>query len=209
MSETISILAKVNTNTTNKIFGKAIVKNLPPLFANKGFNNFVCEGKLKEIREKCWEFAKDETEKKSLVLCGKVGSGKTHLAIAVIRNAATYFDNETKKLSKGICEFVNANEFFTELNEKSTNYESKLDAIKKYLSNDILLLDDLGINNFTPAKQENLYLLINRAYLFQRRIIITTNFLMEDFDQFDKRIASRLSEMAHILVFDFPDYRKK
>lgn len=95
------------------------------------------------------------------------------------------------------------------LNDASQTGKSKLDLIKGWLAkNDVVCLDDLGTYNMTNAKVENLYAFINTAYLDQKRIIVTTNFTMKDFDQYDKRIASRFQEMAEIIAFQETDFRK-
>lgn len=100
-------------------------------------------------------------------------------------------------------------EFFQELNDCAVNRESKQAVINRYLfENDVVLLDDLGIFNWSNAKQENLYLFINRAYLDNRRIIITTNFTPEELQAKDERITSRLKEMAMFLQFNGDDFRK-
>jgi len=67
----------------------------------------------------------------------------------------------------------------------------------------------LGISNFSPARQENLFVFLNRAYNYNRSIIITTNFTLEDFEKIDSRISSRLCEMAFIIEFNFDDFRLK
>ncbi len=67
----------------------------------------------------------------------------------------------------------------------------------------------LGIKNLNETKRENLSLIIKRDYLDNKRIIITTNFIMEQLKQVDERIKSRVSEMSEILFFNGKDYRIK
>ena len=84
-----------------------------------------------------------------------------------------------------------------------------MNFVKDLLLCDMIIIDDLGIANYTPAKQENLYLLINRIYLEEKRMVFTTNFTMEQLEKLDPRITSRLAEMSKILLFTEQDYRKK
>lgn len=153
------------------------------------------------------DYALGKSEKECLVLCGNVGNGKTHLAISVLKNIKPVRFNIRQEPITPTGEYVTADEFFCELNDSLIYKRSKLEIIKKYLSNDYLVLDDLGIKNFTEAKKENLYVLVNRAYLDKKRIIITTNFSMSDIEKIDERIASRLTEMSLIIHFGFKDYR--
>jgi len=181
---------------------------LPKLFTEKGFNNFDCKNDfLKNTVEFCKLFYQSKTEKQSLVMCGNVGNGKTHLAIAILKNLIELPSN-MHGIRKQNALFIVADEFFMRLNDAAYEKKSKLDLIKGWLSNDVVCLDDLGTYNMTSAKIENLYTFINHAYLENKRIIITTNFAMKEFDQYDKRIGSRLSEMAHIIAFQEPDFRK-
>ncbi|MBS3945292.1 MAG: ATP-binding protein [Melioribacter sp.] len=181
---------------------------LPKLFADKGFNNFDCKNDfLKSTCNFCKLFYQGETEKQSLVLCGNVGNGKTHLAIAILKNLIELPSNLHGSRKQNAL-FLVADEFFMLLNDAAFEKKSKLDLIKNWLNNEVVCLDDLGTYNMTSAKIENLYTFINHAYLENKRIIITTNFAMKEFDQYDKRIGSRLSEMAHIIAFQEQDFRK-
>ena len=191
-----------NSNTIN---------DLPPNFIDKGFRNFECVGELETKKNHCIEFAKGQKDKKSLVLCGAVGNGKTHLAVAVAKNfREKKIHYEHQRNATPNIQFLNADEFFMSLNDRVSQGKGKLEYIKElYTKNDLLILDDLGISNFTPARQENLFVFLNRAYNFNRSIIITTNFTLEDFEKFDSRISSRLCEMAFIIEFNFDDFRLK
>lgn len=191
-----------------KTLSRSNLVGLPKLFEHKGFNNFIAESpKLQEIKDFCIKFYQGSNTKGSLVLCGSIGNGKTHLAISILKNLPEI--EGMVGLRKQNAQFLVADEFFMTLNDAAYNKQSKIDMIKKWLQNDMVCLDDLGTYNMTAAKIENLYLFINHAYLEMKRIIITTNFLMNDFDQYDKRIGSRLQEMATIVPFIEKDFRKR
>ncbi len=202
---------------------KAETTGVPVRFQGCGFKNFEQNKGNRELFQECFDFALGKTKKNSLVMFGRVGTGKTHLSIAVMKNLSpieretrlrTKFDGEVEeKYAKIITParsvFLPVDEFFQELNDAAVNRESKQKVIDRYLNDyDLVVLDDLGIFNWTNAKQENLYLFINRAYLDNKRIIITTNFTPEELEQKDERITSRLKEMALFLQFEGKDYRK-
>lgn len=208
-----------NQNTTMQ--HKAVIDNLPARFEDKGFSNYKITENNKETYEKCLAFYRGEAKKDGLVLLGKVGSGKTHLAVSVMKNLKPIkFQSQISKIGSAIqyrdgirsakSVFLTADEFFMELTDAQFVKKSKLDVMTNYLNSyDMVCLDDLGIKNFTPAKQENLYTFINRAYLDKKRIIITSNFLLEELAEKDERIPSRLNEMALILRFNDEDWRLK
>jgi len=185
------------------------VDGLPKMFQNKGFRNFDTTKGYKAFYDKCLNFAKRKTEKTSLVMFGKVGTGKSHLAVSILKNLPKKPTNHpVLKFQPARSVFITADEFFQELNDSMIYRKSKMEIILNYLNGyDCVCLDDLGIYNWTPAKQENLYLFVNRAYMDQRSIIITTNFTPEELQQKDERITSRLKEMALFMEFRGDDYR--
>jgi DNA replication protein DnaC len=188
--------------TNSKIY------DLPDQYFDKTFSNFNAYSEnLLNKKELCYKFALGETEKKSVVMTGTVGSGKTHLAVMIAKNLP--FINGTCGKRPQTVKFCVADELFSMFNDLVYEKKSKLMFIKEQLRSDILIIDDLGIANFSKAKQENLYLLINRAYLDQKKLIITTNFTLEQLSDYDERIISRLIEMAIILKFNEKDYRVK
>ena len=153
------------------------------------------------------DYFNGKIEKESLVICGGVGVGKTHLSVALLRcmKAVPIKDNQYRRPS-GM--FMVADEFFMILNDAAVERRSKLSIMQQWLNQyDLFCLDDLGTRNLTEAKLENLYTFINAAYLNQSKIIITTNLLMKDFSRYDDRIPSRLCEMAEIITISSTDYR--
>jgi DNA replication protein DnaC len=196
----------LNLNTISPI-----ISDLPSNFNGKVFKNFATNGELEKKKKHCIDFAKGLKDKNSLMLCGAVGNGKTHLAVAVARNFRknkTFFEHQ--KTIRPKIQFLNADEFFMTLNDKASQGKGKLEYIKElFTKNDLIILDDLGISNLTPAKQENLFVFLNRAYNYNRSIIITTNFTLEALENIDARISSRLNEMAFIIEFNFEDFRLK
>lgn len=214
------------TDKTRSEKTKPELVGIPPLFEDKGFMNFDDSKHYKAHKTSCIKFVfAERPEKQSLVLTGKVGTGKTHLAIAILKNLRPVqrrIRNSRIESVQGIVDeqyswrterarglFLVCDEFFQELNDCAVSKQSKLNVINKYLDiYDMVVLDDLNTFNWTNAKQENLYLFVNRAYLNKKRIIITTNFSMEELQQLDERITSRLKEMAKILDFVGDDYRR-
>lgn len=207
------IATSTNNQQNQNITINRVIEVLPTFYKDKGFSNFEADGKLAEKKQICINFAKGRLDKKSMVLCGKVGNGKTHLAVAIAKNFTVNKKLTTMNEVLGrvdiLIKLIDADELFMTLNDLAVTGKSKIEYIKNLLRNDLIILDDLGIANFTPAKQENLYVLINKCYQENHPIIITTNFTMEQLEKVDARIPSRLNEMATILSFEFNDHRIK
>ncbi|HEX2868652.1 MAG TPA: ATP-binding protein [Ignavibacteriales bacterium] len=180
------------------------ITGLPARFRGVTLKNFeYSESRVpKEYGQACYNFAKGKYRENCLLLCGAVGNGKSHLAIATLKNI------EARRTGRVL--FMLADEMFTELNYAATNYENKARLIKHYLTDfDCLCIDGLEKDRFTDAVRENLYMIINKAYFEASRIIITTNLSMDAFRDLDERIFSRLNEMSIILPFSWDDYRLK
>jgi DNA replication protein DnaC len=203
---------------------KAEVLDVPSKFEECGFSNYIPRNSWEAATKKVLiDFAKNPEEKRSLVLVGNIGTGKTHLAVAVLKNlspiirkmavATDYITGEKRYgfcLQRSSSQFLVMGEFFRQINDTYTDKVSKDRFMKKILSqNDMVCLDELDTDNFSPAKTENLYLFVNRAYLDQKRIIITSNHTMEELERHLPKITSRLAEIALVIRFNGSDYRKE
>ncbi len=224
-----------NTNENLSKNLKYNINGLPLRYENVDFSNyypFCIESKKK--KEVCLRIAQKKKGKISSVLCGNVGTGKTHLAISIIKNLPKiefyvdcmfkngkyvqinkencpfqeiYKKSEWRKIN---CKYLKASNFFSELNDSRIKGKSKLDLINNYVMNfDIILFDDLSDINYTISKQENFYILIEQIYNNLKNIIITTNLTMEELEKIDKRVTSRLAEICNILKFTHDDYRMR
>ena len=127
------------------------------------------------------------TDKKLFLLNGQVGVGKTYIIKATTHEAIKqgYFALYTTAF---------------DLNKAFLNYHcAKLDEkdkiLDKYLSCDLLLIDDLGTENkLNNVTTEYLYLIINQRLESGKNTIITTNLNINELkDSYDERIMSRIS----------------
>jgi DNA replication protein DnaC len=147
---------------------------------------------------------------KGLLLRGRHGVGKTHLAVAMLKEivrskgARGYF-YETRELLKLVRDTY-----------ATSGDESEMDVLRPVLEADILVLDDLGAEKTSEWVQETLGLVVNTRYSERRPTIFTTN--LEDsadatnvismYVQLGARIRSRLFEMCHWVDMEGPDVRE-
>lgn len=193
---------------------KAIVNNLPTRFDNCGLKTFVQNETNKANYDYAMSYIREKLDRYSAVFFGGCGLGKTHLAIAIGKNLRPRREKVTPEFNmcartRSITNFINADEYFVRCNEVTFNKESKITYVKELLRRELMILDDLSLANMTDAKNENLYLLINSAYLDCRNIIITTNADLKQLKNYDVRIFSRLAEMCHFKEFTGQDWRLK
>jgi len=162
-----------------------------------------------------------------LLLMGTCGAGKTHLAVAALRQIVL-------RGHTGL--FYDYRELLKEI-QGSYNPESRtteLGVLEPVLTADVLLLDDLGASKPSLWALETVGHILNTRYNERRITLLTTNFLdgtetaaappgsrrqsgqgastnREDTlsDRLGARIRSRLYEMCRTVEFSVPDYRLK
>ena len=127
------------------------------------------------------------TDKKLFLLSGQVGVGKTYLIKATTHEAIKngYFALYTTAFD--------LNNAF--LKYHCAKLENKSAILNKYLSCDLLLIDDLGTENkLNNVTNEYLYLIINERLEAGKNTIITSNLDLDQLkDNYDERIFSRIS----------------
>jgi DNA replication protein DnaC len=162
-----------------------------------------------------------------LLLMGPCGAGKTHLAVAALRqivvrgHSGLFYDY--RELLKEIQGSYNAESQTTELG-----------VLEPVLTADVLLLDDLGASKPSAWALETVGHILNSRYNERRITLLTTNYLdtgaaisatpgprlpsgqavssaREDSlgDRLGTRIRSRLYEMCRTIELFAPDYRRE
>ena len=146
---------------------------------------------------------------KGLLFYGDNGVGKTHLAVALMKEAisrkgarAVFF--ETRDLLKLVRDTYNTGA-----------QETELDVLRPVLEADLLVLDDIGAEKKSEWVEETLGLVVNTRYSERRVTVFTTNLTDSENTepqsmalQLGLRIRSRLKEMCDWVRIDGPDVRE-
>lgn len=141
---------------------------------------------------------------KGIALTGAVGTGKTHLALAVTN---ALLDKGIKGIP--VC-FINTPDLIAELRvsvRDSAELEEKMSLLSRVR---LLVMDDVGKEKITEWVQAQYYRIINKRYEDQKPIIFTSNY---NFDGIAETIgdpsSSRLYEMTRgrQIHIEAPDYR--
>lgn len=135
-----------------------------------------------------------------LVLHGKHGCGKTHLAAAIAnRRANVYHERAMLVVVPDLLDYLRA-----AFNPNST---SKLDArFDEVRRAPLLILDDLGTESATPWAREKLFQLLNYRYAARLPTVITSSQAPE---KMDERLSSRMMDTSRCTIVSIlaPTYR--
>lgn len=156
-----------------------------------------------------------------LLFIGPCGVGKTHLAVAVLRELV-----EKKNVRCYFCDF---RELIKEIQSTYSpeSLVTETEVLKPVFQSDVLVLDELGAKRPSAWVEEMIFYIINYRYNHKKLTIFTSNYLDKEEDEEDTRDAfykkkedtlvdrigvrlrSRLYEMCKIVEIWGDDYRKK
>lgn len=140
---------------------------------------------------KCGEF-------KSLVMIGNAGTGKTHLACAIIREAGGKY-----RTAPDIVEEMRRAKSFTA-------NDTEADIIKYYGHVPLLVIDEIGRGIAATDEKYMLYQILNARYNTRKPTILISNHKKADFLQYiGVAVADRLVESAEILELNGESYRRE
>ncbi len=147
---------------------------------------------------------------RGLLLEGQPGVGKTHLAVAVLRQViqttgarGLFYDiRDLLRIIRGTYD--------------PATRTTELDVLRPVMTAELLVLDDLGAEKTSEWVEETMNLIVNTRYNERRLTIFTSNYLdiPDDTDpnsllfRIGGRMRSRLHEMAESLPLDGADYRE-
>ena len=140
--------------------------------------------------------------KESVILCGPVGVGKTHLSQALGHQACRAGYNVL---------FIKASRLLSDLGggRADDTWEKR---IQYYLKPNLLILDDFAMKEFTKTQAEDLYELIDRRH-HTSSLIVTANRIPKDwYPLFPNPVIAesaldRLVSCAHVITLTGKSYR--
>lgn len=160
-------------------------------------------------------------ERAGLLLVGRLGIGKTHLATAALRELIL-----TRGVTGLFCSYA---ELLTEIratyndsgaakyfrDEDGNRWETESQILNHVINVDVLLLDELGKVKASEWVLDKVREVIGGRYDKKRMTLATTNFPLDPkepkeiplHEKIGADMVSRLREMCHIVEMEGPDYR--
>jgi len=188
------MLANVDTQRARELED---LSALSQFHVDMSFDNFDSRVPgTRDAFEEAWRFSHNPDG--WLVLVGGCGSGKTHLAVAIIREAR----------QSHLTLFVVVPDLLDHLRstfspDSGIRYDRLFDLVR---NTGVLVLDDLGTESSTAWAQEKLYQIINYRYNNHYPTVITTN---RRIDSIEERIQSRICDRSFCKIVEMPsgDFR--
>lgn len=142
---------------------------------------------------------------KNLLLSGGTGLGKTFLSGCIAREVSRRGFSVVYDTAINLFSAFETRKFSRDLEEE----RQARDDTRRYLSCDLLILDDLGSELTTPLVQSSLYEVVNGRLQADKRTIISTNLSMEHISQrYSPQIVSRIGGLYRELTFYGEDIRR-
>lgn len=180
---------------------------LPPRFADKSFDTYRAntpeqERVLRICREYAGAFVENYKAGTNLLMLGTPGTGKTHLAVAILRDVI-----ERHKIT-GV--YTSAARMFRRI--KSTfgdSDETETQAIEVYTKPHLLVLDEIGVSYGSDAELNYLFDIMNERYEQCLPTIIVSNIQPDEMGAWmGDRVVDRLRESSRMMLFDWESARR-
>lgn len=183
---------------------------IPRRFWNKTLENFRARDVMRrrllsESREFVQKFSFKDHFPSGLLMMGPVGSGKSHLAAAILREVVM-------KGYSGL--YYNSPDLLRDIRATFNNDETGItedELLEQITMTDLLVLDDVGAEKISEFVLDRFYLIVNKRYEECKPMIVTTNLDEETLrNRLGGRVVSRLHEMcSQFPPFPEEDYRRK
>lgn len=168
---------------------------LPVALREHSFTNFRTDLYNKEAHTVCKQFARNFAklkDGKGLLICGRSGRGKTHLACAILNhlddNYSTAFAHTPTLLEK--------------IRKGAGN-------LGQLLAVDLLVLDDIGSERESDWALEKILIIVDGRLNQLKPTVFTTNFDYNDLEtRIGSRLASRILNSSLTVVVQGPDWRE-
>jgi len=168
-------------------------------------NNIVPRDAMQIVYSICRKFAENFPDvSANLLMQGSTGLGKTYLSACIARVIASKGYSVCYDTAASALEAFERQKF----SRDSEEAEIAGTKVRRMLSCDLMILDDLGTEMVTPMSTSALYTLINTRLVNDKRTIISTNCSDEELSRkYNPQICSRITGEFQRLSFVGRDIR--
>ena len=182
--------------------------NQPPIYQKATMKDFESY----DFKSKEKSFLSDFKAGENILICGGVGVGKTHMALALAKcqkveeesiYSRFFFINDLiETYNKHVYE--RCDKFVNEVTRKL--YYNK--TTSTFYGYHTLIIDDFSVQSNSDASYKNLFNVINGRYNNNASTIITCNLTLREFEKQYRAIFSRITENGIAIELTGKDLRK-
>ena len=168
------------------------------------FEKFIATSTIQQIALKTAKAFAEVDDPLWIIFMGLNGTGKTHLAVAIIKALQARGIQPIAERTSAILRRIYAT-------MKPDSIATESDVIADYCLSDVLLMDEYGKQSSTPASVERIEEILDERYVRRKRTIITTNLSKPEIDMLSPAMLSRMSDvrMSVIVTLTGNDFRKE
>jgi len=151
---------------------------LPERHKESGFKNYVVSiDPQKEAKAACHKFVQDfnSGKKRNLIMVGRTGTGKTHLACAIARNVLNKRSYVRYVTSEDM-----ANEIATAWTKPDDN---EVNAIFRFTDCDLLILDEYGLHDQHESRLQLVHKVLYARYDEKKPTVLISNMTLQSTDK--------------------------
>ena len=166
---------EVNRMVRDKHFDGA---KLPARHAKSGFQDYaVGNDGQQNAKQQCMSFTRDfkQGKRRNLIMVGRTGTGKTHLACAVARNVL-----ETQKYARYVTSEDMANEIANAWTKADDN---EVNAIFRFTDCDLLILDEYGLHDRHENRLQLVHKVLYARYDTGKPTMLISNMTIGDLEK--------------------------
>lgn len=180
---------------------------IPARFADKTVSGYVARNPGQKLAQNvCQKYVEDFPEHakvgRSLVMTGQPGTGKTHLACAILSAVIDRYAVSGR--------FETVSDLLRAIKEtyRKDSVESEREVIDRYVYCDLLVVDELGVQVGSEHEKLLLFEVLNGRYQELRPTILLSNLSADELETFmGHRVMDRYRECGVVLAFDWDSYR--
>ncbi|MDB5975180.1 MAG: putative replication protein DnaC [Nevskia sp.] len=185
-----------------EMLGRAAI---PVRFIGRSFDNYTADvpaqrAALTAARDYAENFSRHAHSGESLLMLGKAGTGKSHLAAAILQ-AIMPAHCGMYTTAADVIEMVR--ETWRRDSEKS-----QARVLHLLTTVPLLVIDEVGVQYGTESEQNTMFQIIDRRYRDRRPLILMANLQPTELQALlGDRIFDRLREVSKVVGFEWDSYR--
>jgi DNA replication protein DnaC len=178
---------------------------IPVRFIGRSFDNYRADtpaqrANLTACREFAEKFEQHARTGESLLMLGKAGTGKSHLASSILQ-----------AIMPAHCGLYTTVADLIETVRETWRRDSETSQARvmhMLTSVPLLVIDEVGVQYGTESEQNTLFQIIDRRYRDRRPMVLMANLQPAELKVLlGDRIYDRLREVSQVLAFDWDSYR--